>query len=135
MGPRMPKRRISMQTAKDLIWGPRGAPGLVDELIGFGAASGSLKNVHFMNDIAQTILGGLRADAGDLLCRVVREGIGKEGEDNSEAALRSDPRFGATFARAYPPALGSEQVRRLRLGARALLNVDDGMYAPGDNMA
>ncbi len=132
---RMPKRRVSVEAARDLLWGRRDAPGLIEEVIGFGASTGGLKNVHFMNDLAQTVLGGLPAESGDLLCRVIREVIGGEDEDNSEAALRSDPRFGAAFSRAFPVSLGSAQIRRLRVGARALLNVDQGMYLPGTQMA
>jgi hypothetical protein len=104
-------------------------------VVGFGAATSGLKNVHFMNDLAQSVVGGLPADGGDLLCRVIREGIGREDEDNSEGSLRSDRRFAVAFGRAYPASLGSAQVRRLRLGARALLNVDLGMYLPGSQMA
>jgi hypothetical protein len=87
-----------------------------------------------MNDLAQTVVGGVPPDGGDLLCRVIREGV-REDEDNSEATLRADRRFAAAFTRAYPVELGSAQVRRIRLGARALLNVDAGMYAPGTQMA
>lgn len=131
----MPKRRISQEVARDLIWGRRDAPGLIEEVIGFGSATNALKNVHYMNDLAQSVLGGLPADGGDLLCHVIREGVGEEAEDNSEATLRADRRFGEGFARAYPVSLGAAQVRRLRLGARALLNVDQGMYKPGTAMA
>lgn len=131
----MPKRRISQEAARDLIWGSRDAPGLIEEVIGFGSATSALKNVHYMNDLAQSILGGVPTGGGDLLCHVIREGIGEETEDNSEATLRADRRFGGDFARAYPANLGSAQVRRLRLGARALLNVDQGMYKPGTSMA
>lgn len=131
----MAKRRVSVEAARDLLWGRRDAPGVIEELVGFGPATGGLKNVHFMNDVAQTVLGGLPADNGDLLCRVIREGVGGEDEDNSEATLRADKRFSAAFSRAFPTRLGAAQVRRLRLGARALLNVDQGMYLPGSQMA
>jgi hypothetical protein len=131
----MSRRRISVQVARDLLWGAGEAPGLIEETVGFSPATGQLKAVHFMNDLAQTVLGGCPEGRGDLLCMVIREGVGREGEDNSEAALRADQQFGAVFSRAYPVALGAAQVRRLRLGARALLNVDQGMYAPKTQMA
>jgi hypothetical protein len=131
----MPRRRISIDAARDVIWGRRDAPGIIEELVGFGPATGALKNVHFMNDLAQTVLGGLPADGGDFVCRVIREGVGKEDEDNTETTLRADGRFGGAFSRAYPAQLGTAQVRRLRLGARALLNIDEGIYAPGTQMA
>lgn len=131
----MPKRRVSVEAARDLLWGTRGAPGIIEDVVGFAPSSNALKNVHFMTDLAQTVLGGLPPDAGDLLCRVIREGLGKDDEDNSEATLRMDKRFGASFSRAYPVTLGAAQVKRLRLGARALLNVDTGMYAAGSRMA
>lgn len=130
----MSKRLVSVQVARDLLWGAREAPGLIEETIGFKPATAGLKNVHFMNDLAQTVLGGCPPDGGDLLCKVIREGVSKD-EDNSEESLRADMRFGVAFSRAYPVALGAAQVKRLRLGARALLNVDQGMYAPGIQMA
>ena len=87
-----------MEAARDLIWGRRDAPGLIEEVIGFGSATGALKNVHYMNDLAQSVVGGLPADSGDLLCHVIREGVGEEAEDNSEPTLRADRRFGEGFA-------------------------------------
>jgi hypothetical protein len=77
----------------------------------------------------------LPEQAGDLLCRVVREGVTDERSDNTEAGLRRDARFGAAFTRAYPETLGTEYVRALRHGAAALLNADRGMYLPGTGMA
>ena len=43
----MPKRRVSVQAARDLLWGVRGAPGLIEDVIGFVPATGGLKNVHY----------------------------------------------------------------------------------------
>lgn len=130
----MPKRRISIEAARELLHGSREHAGMFEQVVGFGAGTAALKAVHVMNDLAQTVLGGCPKDGGDLLCRVIREGIGDD-EDNGEATLRRDVRFGADFSRAFPIALGSAQVRRLRLGARALLNVDGGMYLPSTQMA
>src|SRR5882762_1676965 len=131
----MPKRRVSMEATRGVLQGRRDQAGLLEKLIGFATATTSIKNVHIMNDLAQTVLGGAPEDAGDLLCRTIREGIVDEKYDNSDAGLREDPRFAEKYSRAFPVELGSAQVRRLRLGARTLLNVDGGMYLPGSQMA
>jgi len=43
--------------------------------------------------------------------------------------------FAEKYSRAFPVELGSAQCAGWRLGARALLNVDGGMYLPGSQMA
>jgi hypothetical protein len=131
----MPRLRMSFEVVRAVLQGRKDQRGLFEEMVGFASGTTSLKNVHIMNDLAQTVCGGAPDEAGDLLCRIIREGFEDDRYDNSEAALRRDPRFGNAFERAYPVMLGTEQVRRLRLAARALLNVDGGMYAAGDQMA
>lgn len=137
----MPSRvRLSYDAVRNALHGTstqgkKEGPGVFERLVGFASATGSIKNVHIMNDFAQSVCGGLPEQAGDLLCRVVREGVDDERSDNTEAGLRRDPRFGTAFTRAYPETLGSEFIRALRHGAAALLNADKGMYLPGTGMA
>lgn len=126
-------RHISVRSAQQALAGTVEHPGLFELALGFKTATKSIKVVHVMNDLAQCVFGGAPAHGGDLLCRVIRQDI--EGEDNSEIALRRDPRFGALFEGAYPATLGARQVALLRTAAAAVLNADGGMYEAGTSMA
>jgi hypothetical protein len=106
-----------------------------ERILGFGTGTGSIKGVHVMNDLAQCVLGGAPAHGGDLLCRVIRETKREKGEDNSDAAMRADERFGEAYRRALPEGLGAGQVSRVREAAASLLGFDGGMYNAGANMA
>lgn len=127
-------RRVDAALVNELLaGGSEQAVGLFEQLLGFRTATGAIKPVHIMNDVAQTLLGGAPDHGGDFLLRVIREGVA--GESNSEEDLRKDPRFGAAFSQAFPPGLGPLQVSRLRAAAARVLNFDGGAYAPGTQMA
>jgi hypothetical protein len=126
-------RRIDAALINEVLSGGEEAPGLFEQLLGFRTSTGVIKSVHIMNDLAQTVLGGAPEHGGDFLLRVIREGV--EGEDNSEEALRADPRFGEAFTRAFPVALGPARVRALRAAAARVLNFDGGAYKPSTQMA
>lgn len=112
--------------------------GIFEAVVGLNTATTALKSVHLMNDLAQQVLGGAPEHRGDFLCRVIRhekEGEEGGGEDNSDAALRADERFGADYKQAFPAALGAAKTRAIREAANLLLNADGGMYRAGDSMA
>ena len=126
-------RRVDLGALKRVLMEHEGHVGVFERVIGFRPATASAyKAVHLMNDLAQCALGGAPQHGGDLLARVIRVDI--EGEDNSEAAMRSDKRFGAAFARAFPSELGRERVEALRVAAREVLSFDGGVYQPGTSM-
>lgn len=127
------EKRLSAKIAQQLFGGRADQAGLFESMLGFRTGSTSIKGVHMMNDLAQVVLGGAPDHGGDFLCRLIREAV--EDEDNSEESLRSDQRFGRAFSRAYPLDLGHRRISQLRLAAGTLLNVDGGMYKPGDSMA
>jgi hypothetical protein len=113
--------------------------GVFEAVVGLNTATTTIKSVHLMNDLAQQVLGGAPGHRGDFLCSVIRYekagGADDAGEDNSDAALRADERFGADYKQAFPPALGATRTRAIREAAHVLLNADGGMYRAGDNMA
>lgn len=113
--------------------------GVLEEVVGLNTATTTIKSVHIMNDLAQQVIGGAPSHRGDFLCRVIR--YSKDGsdldkpEDNSDQAMRADPRFGEAYKQAFPPALGLARTRAIREAAQLLLNHDGGMYCAGDMMA
>ena len=112
--------------------------GIFEVIVGLNTATTALKSVHLMNDLAQQVLGGAPKHRGDFICRVIRhkkEGEEGGGEDNSDAALRADERFGADYRQAFPATLGAAKTRAIREAANLLLNTDGGMYRAGDGMA
>jgi len=109
--------------------------GVLPELLGVSPQTTSLKGVHVMNDVAQSVLGGCPVGAGDLLCCVIRHQHTGPSEDNSDTALRFHERYGEPYSRAYPANLGAGQTLRLRRAAELLLNADGGMYKPRTRMA
>ncbi len=125
--------RVAAQAAYDVLMGTDQHLGVFERVLGFRPATGAIKVVHLMNDLAQTLLGGAPVHEGDFLCRVLRPHHPEEG--NTEEALRADPDFGDRFTRAYPATLGPRRVRALREAAALVLNFDGGLYKPGTKMA
>jgi hypothetical protein len=117
---------------RELLMGKDGA---FARVMGFGTGTTVIKGVHVMNDLAQCVLGGAPAHGGDLLCAVIREDKVDGGEDNSDARLRADQRFGEAYARAFPASLSPGQVSSIRAGLTAVLGYDGGMYRAGTSMA
>jgi len=129
------RRKIEYASLYSVLMTPKeGPPGVFEELLGFRPSSGSIKGVHLMNDLAQTVLGGVPAHGGNFLCKVIRPDAGPE-ERTGEVALRKDKDFGGPFGRAFPKELGSKRVRALRVAAQLVTNFDGGLYKAGDNMA
>lgn len=129
----MSKRKVELETVRRVLMGADDEPGVFERTIGFRTATTAIKGVHIMNDVAQTILGGAPQHKGDFLCMVLRPD--KEGEGTSERELRSDPRFGGAFNRAFPQGLGARRVDALRRAAGLVLNHDGGVFKAGDSMA
>lgn len=126
-------RRVDLNALHHVLMAHDGHVGVFEQVIGFRpATASSYKGVHLMNDLAQCALGGAPQHGGDLLARVIRVDI--EGEDNSEATMRADKRFGVAFDRAFPFGLGRERVEALRVAAREVLSFDGGVYQPGTAM-
>ena len=126
-------RRVDLDALKHVLMAHEGHVGVFEHVIGFRpATSSAYKAVHLMNDLAQCVLGGAPQHGGDFVARVIRVDI--EDEDNSEATMRADKRFGAAFDRAFPPELGRERVEALRVAAREVLSFDGGVYQPGTSM-
>ncbi len=126
-------RRVDLDALKRVLMWHEGNDGVFERVIGFRpATASSYKSVHLMNDLAQCALGGAPEHGGDFLARVIRVDI--EGEDNTEATMRPDERFGAAFDRAFPAELGRERVEALRVAAREVLSFDGGVYEPGTLM-
>ena len=117
---------------RDLLMGDAG---VFEQVMGFGTGTTVIKGVHVMNDLAQCVLGGAPSHGGDLLCGVIREDKAEHGEDNSDARLRADLRFGEAYQRAFPADLPPGEITRLRTAAAALLSFDGGMYRAGTRMA
>jgi hypothetical protein len=131
----MSKPKVLSAKIAQQIFGLGGdAPGLFEAALGFHTGTQSIKSVHIMNDLAQCVLGGAPGHGGDLLCRIVRAEDEDDGA-NTDDAIRADRRFGQAYARAFPAQLGPRKTSQIRGAAAALLNVDGGMYKPGDNMA
>lgn len=126
-------RRVDLEALKRVLMEHEGHLGVFERVIGFRPSSATgYKAVHLMNDLAQCALGGAPQHGGDYLARVIRVDI--EGEDNSEAAMRADKRFGAAFDHAFPAELGRERIEALRVAAREVLSFDGGVYQPGTSM-
>lgn len=126
-------RRVDLEALKRVLMEHEGHIGVFERAIGFRPATASgYKAVHLMNDLAQCALGGAPQHGGDFLARVIRVDI--EGEDNSEATMRADQKFGTAFDRAFPAGLGRERIDALRAAARAVLSFDGGVYQPGTSM-
>lgn len=131
----MPERRVDEQLLRGILHGEGDQPGLFEQALGFGSATGAVKEVHLMNDLAQCVLGGAPAHRGDHLCRVIREHKADE-EPTADADMRADPGVaGEVYRAAYPSDLSLGQVSALRAAAKQVLNFDGGMYRAGDNMA
>lgn len=120
------------QALRELLMGKQG---VFRRVMGFGTGTTVIKGVHVMNDLAQCVLGGAPANGGDLLCAVIREDKVDGGEDNSDARLRFDRRFGHAYARAFPDLLSPAQISSIRTGVAAILGFDGGMYRAGTSMA
>ncbi len=125
------EREISIAGLRELVMGTKEQVGLYAQVLGFRTATGSIKGVHVMNDLAQSVLGGAPSHRGDLLCQIIRQDIDDPRHDNTDTGLRAS----AHYRQAYPEELGGPQIYRLREAARLLLNFDGGMYRPGDGMA
>jgi hypothetical protein len=132
----MPNRKkVEYASLYRVLMTPKeGPPGVFEELLGFRPSSGSIKGVHLMNDLAQTVFSGVPAHNGNFLCKVIRPDADAE-ERTDEASMRKDKEFGAPFGRAFPKELGPKRVRALRSAAAIVTNFDGGLYKAGDNMA
>lgn len=130
----MPKR-FDEGLLRDALMGVEEAEGLFERALGFGTATGVIKGVHVMNDLAQSALGGAPDHKGELLSRVIREDRTEKGEDNSDAAMRAWPRLGAAYARAFPESVHPADRSRLRAAIGEVFNFDGGVYRAGDGMA
>jgi hypothetical protein len=108
--------------------------GAFTRTLGFATGTTVIKGVHIMNDLAQTALGGCPSHDGDLLAATIREDK-REGEDNSDEALRASPKLGAAYARAFPEDMPPYVRTCLRTAIAGLVNFDGGMYKAGDRMA
>lgn len=128
------RKKLDVKLLQELLGGSAEAPGVFQGLLGFRTGTTKLKAVHVMNDLAQTILRQAPAHRGDLICRVVRERRGDD-EDNSDGALRADPKIGRAYSRAYPERLGAQAISELRRAADVVLNFDDGVFKAGTRMA
>lgn len=127
------RRRVDLEALRCVLMEHEGTVGVFERVVGFRPATATAyKPVHLMNDFAQCALGGAPQHGGDLLARVIR--IDVDGEDNREATLRADARFGAAFDRAFPPELGPARVEALRGAVGAILSFDGGVYRAGTAM-
>ncbi len=109
--------------------------GVFERALGFGSATGSVKSVHLMNDLAQCLLGGTPAHSADHLCRLIREHKSDEEPTSNEALWEDRGLTGEVVRRALPRELGSARVSELRDAVKAVLNHDKGMYKAGTGMA
>jgi len=125
---------VELETAKRILMaGSDGTPGVFETVIGFQTRTYTIKAVHFMNDLAQTVAGGAPVHGGDLLCQIIR--YDKDDERTSEDELRADARLGPAFRRAFPQEMGPARVREIRHAVGLLLNHDGGIYQAGTQMA
>jgi hypothetical protein len=124
--------RVTADAVRSLLMGTE-EPGVFERVLGFRAATGKIRSVHIMNDLAQCALGGAPEHGGDYLCQIVRPD--DDDGQNSEEALRKSKRFGSAFSSAFPSDLGSRRVDALRRAAATVLNFDRGVYRAGDRMA
>ncbi len=129
-------RRVSVEALKRVLMADESTLGVFEQAIGFRPATTGYKNVHLMNDLAQSVLGGAPSHGGDFVAHVTRAHVAKDDdkEDNSERAMRADERFGPAFNRAFPQALGGPRIDALRRAAHEVLSFDGGVYAPGTSM-
>lgn len=129
------RRKVEYASVQRVLMTPEeGPPGVFERVLGFRPSSGSIKGVHLVNDLAQTVLGGAPDHGGDFLCKVIRPEA-EDKEHTGEKEMRADRRFGAAFNRAFPPALGARRVLALREAAQLVTNLDGGLYKAGDSMA
>src|SRR5262245_39818292 len=125
---------VEVEAAKRVLMaGSEEEPGVFEAVLGFQTRTYSIKAVHMMNDLAQTVAGGAPSHGGDLLCQVIRHD--KDGEGTSEEELRANTRLGPAFRRAFPQELGPMHVRHLRHAIGLVLNHDGGLYQAGTQMA
>jgi hypothetical protein len=131
----MSERRVDEQLLREIFAGGADHPGLFRQALGFGSATTVYKEVHLMNDLAQTVLGGAPAHRGDHLCRLIREDK-SDVEPTSDASMRADLGLtGEVYRRAFPTELGIGRISALRGAAERVLNFDSGMYRAGDSQA
>lgn len=124
--------RVSLDGLRTLLMGTDEL-GVFERVIGFRAATGVIRSVHIMNDLAQCTLGGAPEHGGDYLCQIIRPD--EDDGENSEEVLRKSARFGPAFSSAFPSDLGTRRIDALRRAAATVLNFDRGVYKSGDRMA
>ena len=106
-----------------------------EAVVGFKTGTNTIKAVHVMNDLAQSVLGGAPTHRGDHLCRVIREHKAGEEPTSTDALWSDEGLTGEVARRAYRRELGRGHISELRSAAKEVLNYDGGMYRAGTGMA